>query len=251
MAGGNTTDHNLRTAKIPRNGKSMAKAKTGVPKGYQAVMPYLRVRDAVAAIRFYKKVFGATESFRLKMGGKIGHAELAIGGATIMLSEEFPEMRIVGPKTLKGTTVQLMTYVDDVDKVMAKAVRAGGKVRMAAADQFYGDRSGQIEDPFGHIWSIQTRIEMVSHKDMQKRLNASMRAAAAAKLARKPAKRKSAAKSTRAAATSATAATKPTRKPGPSSKSASASKPVTARQTVSAGKSVPAKKAARRSAKSS
>lgn len=212
----------------------MAKTKSGVPKGYQAVMPYLRVRDAVAAIRFYKKVFGATEAFRLKMGGKIGHAELAIGGATIMLSEEFPEMRIVGPKTLKGTSVQLMIYVDDVDKVMAKAVRAGGKVRMPAADQFYGDRTGQIEDPFGHIWSIQMRIETVSAKEMQLRLNKLVREEAAAKLSRKPAKAKPAAK-------------KAGRASKPASKATEAIKP--AGKSASARKPTPAKKVGRKAAK--
>ncbi len=210
----------------------MAKAKSGVPKGYQAVMPYLRVRDAVAAIRFYKKVFGATEAFRLKMIGKIGHAELVIGGATIMLSEEFPEMRIVGPQTLKGTSVQLLIYVDDVDKVMAKAVRAGGKVRMPPADQFYGDRTGQIEDPFGHIWSIQKRIETVSAKEMQQRLNKIIRDEAAAKLSRKPAKAKLGEKA---------GAKTPASKPARAAKSAG--------KTASARKPAPAKKPARKAAK--
>jgi PhnB protein len=163
----------------------MVNAKSGVPRGYQAVMPYLRVRDAASAIRFYKKVFGAAERYRLRMGGKIGHAELELGGSTIMISDEFPEINAVGPKALKGTSVALTVYVDNVDQVVAKAVKSGAKVRRAAADQFYGDRSAQIEDPFGHVWSIQSRIERVSPQDMQKRLNALMKAEASAAAARR------------------------------------------------------------------
>lgn len=158
----------------------MVKPKNGVPRGYQAVMPYLRVKDAVAAIKFYKRAFGAIEAYRLKMGGKIGHAELNIGGSVIMLSDEFPEHKAVGPKALKGTSVVLTVYVDDVDKAVAKAVKSGAKLRMKVDDQFYGDRVGQVEDPFGHVWSLHTRIEKVAPKDMQKRLNAMMRAAGAA-----------------------------------------------------------------------
>lgn len=154
----------------------MVRSKSGVPRGYQAVMPYLRVRDAVNAIKFYKRAFGATENFRLKMpGGKLGHAELNFGGAVIMLSDEFPEHKAVGPRTLKGTSVTIALYVADVDKAMTKAVKAGAKVRMAAMDQFYGDRSGQVEDPYGHVWSIQSRIEKVAPKEMQKRLTAMLR----------------------------------------------------------------------------
>jgi PhnB protein len=172
----------------------MIKSKSRVPKGYQAVMPYLRLRDAATAIRFYKKVFGATESYRLKMAGKVGHAELVIGGSVVMLSDEFPDTKAIGPKSLKGTSVQLAVYVEDVDKVMAKAVKAGAKVVRAASDQFYGDRSGQIEDPFGHVWSIQSRIEKVAPKEMQKRLNQMMRSPGAAAGSRASAARKSARK---------------------------------------------------------
>lgn len=158
----------------------MVNARSGVPRGYQAVMPYLRVSDAASAIRFYKKVFGAAERYRLRMAGKVGHAELDLGGCVVMLSDEFPEVKAVGPKVLKGTSVMLTVYVDDVDKVVAKAVKAGAKLRRAVADQFYGDRMGQIEDPYGHVWSIQTRIEKVTPKDMQARLNAMLRSGAAA-----------------------------------------------------------------------
>jgi PhnB protein len=158
----------------------MVNARSGVPRGYQAVMPYLRVRDAAKAIRFYKKVFGAAERYRLRMAGRIGHAELDLGGCVVMLADEFPEAKAVGPKTLKGSSVSLTVYVDDVDKVVAKAVKAGSKLRRPVADQFYGDRAGQIEDPFGHIWMIQTRIEKVTPKEMQSRLNAMLRAEASA-----------------------------------------------------------------------
>ncbi|MDX2157762.1 MAG: VOC family protein [Hyphomicrobiaceae bacterium] len=172
----------------------MVKSKGGVPRGYQAVMPYLRMRDAAAAIKFYKKVFGAKENFRLKMAGKVGHAELDVGGAVIMLSDEFPDAKAVGPKTLKGTSVHLATYVENADKVVAKAVKAGAKIRQAVQDQFYGDRMGQIEDPFGHVWSIHTRIKAVSPRDMQKRLDAMLRGEGletrAKPAARKPARRK-------------------------------------------------------------
>jgi len=148
-------------------------------------MPYLRVRDAASAIKFYKKVFGAEERFRLKMAGKVGHAELVMGGAVVMISDEFPEVNAVGPQALKGTSVVMAVYVDDVDRLVAKAVKAGAKVRRPVADQFYGDRTGQIEDPFGHVWSIQTRIEKVSPADMQKRLNALLRAEASALVAKR------------------------------------------------------------------
>jgi hypothetical protein len=102
-----------------------------------------------------------------------------------MLSDEFPEVDAVGPKVLKGTAVVLTVYVDKVDQVVAKAVKAGAKVRRAVADQFYGDRTGQIEDPFGHVWSIQSRVEKVSPKDMQKRLNALLKTEASAAVARR------------------------------------------------------------------
>ncbi len=165
----------------------MVKSTSAVPRGYQAVMPYLRVRDAAAAIKFYKKALGATESYRLKMANKVGHAEMSIGGAVFMLSDEFPDNKAVGPKSLKGTSVSLALYVDDVDKAVAKATKAGAKVRMKVADQFYGDRVGQIVDPFGHVWSIHTRLETVEPKEMQKRLNGMMRESAKSAAPRKKA----------------------------------------------------------------
>ncbi len=181
----------------------MVRPKSGVPRGYQAVMPYLRVDDAVSAIKFYKKAFGAKENYRLKMpDGKIGHAELTLGGSVIMLSDAFPDKKIVSAKSAKATSIHLTAYVENVDKFVAKALKAGAKVRRAVADQFYGDRTGQIEDPFGHVWSIQSRVEKVSPKDMQKRLNAELRGPAPAKVkaTKTAAKRKPAAKTSKAAA---------------------------------------------------
>jgi len=170
----------------------MPKVKYDPPKGYSDAMAYLRVGDAVAAIDFYAAAFGAKERYRLTMGSRVGHAELEFGDTCIMLSGEFPEMGVVGPKTLGGTSVTLCLYVDDADAVVARAVEAGATLKRPVQDEFYGDRTGQVEDPFGHVWMIQTRIEDVSPKKMQKRLDAMMSGtsavAAPAKLAKKPAK---------------------------------------------------------------
>ncbi len=149
-------------------------AKTNIPGGYQPVMPYLRVKGAVDAVAFYKKAFGAKERFRLTMGNKIGHVEIDIQGCVIMLSDEFLEMGIVGPKSLKGTTVTLAIMVKDCDAAVKKAVAAGAKCTRPATDEFYGDRSAQVEDPFGHVWMLQQHIEDVSPKEMQKRLDKMM-----------------------------------------------------------------------------
>ena len=152
----------------------MAERKSATPEGYNTVMPYLRVRGAAAAVEFYKKAFGAKKRMLLKMGDRVGHAEIEIGGSVIMLSDEFPEMGMVGPQALKGTSVTIALYAADVDKMMTKAVAAGAKVTRPATDEFYGERSGQVEDPFGHVWMIQTRIESVTPREMQKRLDKMM-----------------------------------------------------------------------------
>jgi PhnB protein len=149
----------------------MAERKSGTPEGYNTVMPYLRIRGAAAAVEFYKKAFGAKKRLLLTMGDRIGHAEIEIGGCVIMLSDEFPEMGIVGPKALNGTTISLNLYVADVDKAIAKAVAAGATVKRPATDEFYGDRAGQVEDPFGHVWMLHTRFEIVTPREMQKRLD--------------------------------------------------------------------------------
>ena len=142
-----------------------------VPDGYHTVTPYLIVNGASAAIEFYKKAFGAEELFRMPMpGGRVGHAEMKIGDSRIMLADEFPEMDARGPKSLGGTPVSILLYVNDCDAVFNRAVAAGAKVKRPIKDQFYGDRSGVIEDPFGHAWSIATHKEDVSSEEMQRRM---------------------------------------------------------------------------------
>jgi PhnB protein len=141
-----------------------------IPDDYPRVSPYLCVDGADDAIAFYRDVFGASE--RVRMGGpdgKVGHAELTIGDGLIMLSDAFPEMGIEGPKSIGGTPVTLSVYVEDVDDVFARALKAGATEVRAVADQFYGDRAGQFLDPFGHRWSVASRVENVSAEEMQRR----------------------------------------------------------------------------------
>jgi uncharacterized glyoxalase superfamily protein PhnB len=133
--------------------------------------PYLCCKDAASALAFYAKAFGAQETMRMsEPGGRIGHAEITIGGAALMLSDEHPEMGIVGPGSLGGTPVSLHLYVADADATVRAAAAAGATVERAVADQFYGDRSGTIRDPFGHRWMISTRKEAVSREEMQRRV---------------------------------------------------------------------------------
>jgi len=144
-----------------------------IPKEYLGVTPYLCVNDAAAAIEFYKKAFGAIELMRLPdPNGKIGHAEIRIGEAIVMLADENPDVDHVSPTTLGGSTVKLHMYVEDVDKFFETAIAAGAKVLIPIADQFYGDRSGRLKDPFGHIWLVSTHVEDVSPEEMQKRMEA-------------------------------------------------------------------------------
>ena len=141
-----------------------------IPDGYPRVSPYLVVDGAAQAIDFYTQVLGASE--RMRMGGpdgKIGHAELEFGDSVVMLADEYPDMGYVGPKAVGGNPVTIGVYVEDVDKTFDAAVKAGAKSLRPVEDQFYGDRSGQIEDPFGHRWSIQTHVEDVPPDEMQKR----------------------------------------------------------------------------------
>jgi PhnB protein len=142
-----------------------------IPEGYHSVTPYLIISGAAAAIDFYKKAFGATELFRMPApGGRVGHAELKIGDSPIMLADEFPDMGHKSPTTLGGSPVSLMIYVADVDSVFKQAIAAGGKEQRPVKDQFYGDRSGSLEDPFGHIWHIATHVEDVSGEEMERRV---------------------------------------------------------------------------------
>jgi PhnB protein len=144
-----------------------------VPPGYHHVTPYLIIKGAAAAIDFYKDVFGATEIMRMPQpDGRIGHAEMKMGDSVIMLADEHPEMDIVGPATLGNSTVGILLYVDDADATFNKAVSRGAKVNKPLADQFYGDRSGTVIDPFGHKWTIATHVEDVSPEEMDRRMAA-------------------------------------------------------------------------------
>jgi PhnB protein len=135
-----------------------------------AVTPYLTVKDAASAIEFYKRAFGATEELRLvEPQGRIGHAEIVINGSPIMLSDEYPELDVLGPQSRGGSTVGLYLYVDDVDEVFNRAVAEGATVVRPVADEFYGDRSGKLADPFGHAWYVATRKENLSPEELTKR----------------------------------------------------------------------------------
>lgn len=141
-----------------------------IPDGYHSVTPYLIVHDAKSALEFYKKAFGATELFRMDgPDGRIGHAEIRIGDSPVMLADEHPDMGAKGPKGYGGSPISLMIYVEDVDKVFARAIAAGGKVKRPVADQFYGDRTGGLTDPFGHEWYVATHKEDVSPEEMRER----------------------------------------------------------------------------------
>jgi PhnB protein len=141
-----------------------------IPKGYHAVTPYLSVQGAADALAFYKKAFGAKEVMRMPgPGGTIGHAEIQIGDSRIMLADESPEMNFRSPRAIGGTPVTIHLYVQDVDRVAKKAVAAGAKLLRPVADQFYGDRSGSLEDPFGHVWHVATHVKDIPMKELKKR----------------------------------------------------------------------------------
>jgi PhnB protein len=148
----------------------MAKQVKKIPDGYTAVTPYLTIKGAAKAIEFYKKAFGAEEVLRLDMpDGKIAHAEISIGGARIMLHDENPQWKALSPQTIGDTGSSLMLYVNDADAVVKRAAEAGATVTMEVADQFYGDRCGNINDPFGHKWSIATHREDVELDEIKRR----------------------------------------------------------------------------------
>jgi len=141
-----------------------------VPDGYHTVTPYLFIRGAAGAIEFYKKAFGATELMRMPtLDGNIGHAEIKIGDSVIMLADEYPDMGFSSPATVGGSTVGIVLYVEDVDTRFNRAIAAGGKAIKPLEDQFYGDRTGTLLDPFGHIWTISTHKEDLSPEELQKR----------------------------------------------------------------------------------
>ena len=149
-----------------------------IPAGYHTVTPYLACGDAAGAINFYKKAFGASEVFRMAApGGRIGHAEVKIGDSRIMLTDEYAEMNFVGPRSRGGTTVHIHLYVKDVDAMVARAVAAGAKLLREVQDQFYGDRTGTLEDTVGHVWHIATHKENLSMAELKKRGDEAMKKA--------------------------------------------------------------------------
>jgi len=163
----------MKKAKSKAKPKAKAKATRkvqAIPTGYQVVTPYLSVRGAAQAIDFYKVAFGAKEVMRMPgPGGKLGHAELRIGDALVMLADEHGAMDFLGPQTRGGTTVLIHLYVKDVDGTARRAVDAGGELIRPVQNQFYGDRTGSVRDPFGHIWHLATHVEDVAPAEMSKR----------------------------------------------------------------------------------
>ncbi|MBN1205907.1 MAG: VOC family protein [Myxococcaceae bacterium] len=151
----------------------MAKA---IPEGYHTVTPYLIVKGAARALEFYKKAFNAKELGRMEgPGGTIGHAEFQIGDSRIMIADESPDMGARSPETVGGSPVGLCLYVEDVDALFKQAVSAGAKEERPVKDQFYGDRSGTVRDPFGHQWTIATHKEDVPPEEMKRRMDAMMK----------------------------------------------------------------------------
>jgi len=142
-----------------------------IPDGYPQVIPYLVVNGAEKAIEFYSSVLGAKERMRMGgPGGKVAHAELEVGDSVIMLADEFPEMGAVAPKSNGEQSVSIMVYVDDVDAVFERALKAGATSKQPLENKFYGDRSGVFDDPFGHTWNVSTHVEDVPPEEMEKRM---------------------------------------------------------------------------------
>jgi len=151
----------------------MANKLKSIPQAPRAITPYLTCRDAARAIDFYKRAFAAVETMRLADAqGRIGHAELLICGAPIMLSDENPDFGAISPQTLNGTSVAIHLYVEDADAIFNRAVAAGAIAVRPLRDEFYGDRTGTLVDPFGHRWFVASRIEEVSPEEMKKRYEA-------------------------------------------------------------------------------
>ncbi len=149
-----------------------------IPDGYHSVTPYLYVRGAFAAIEYYKRVLGATEILRIPgPDGKIAHAEIKIGDSIVMLADENPPAGVMSPQTIGGHSAGMMAYVEDADAVIKKAVENGAKALRPIKNQLYGDRSGSILDPFGHMWTIATHVEDVSEEELHKRMAAMSHAA--------------------------------------------------------------------------
>jgi PhnB protein len=145
------------------------------PEGYHSVTAYLMVEGAADAIGFYKNAFGATELFRMPDAkGRIAHAEIRIGDSVVMLADTQPSATCKSPRSLGGSSVGLMIYLENVDTVFARAIKAGSKTLRPVTNQFYGDRSGTLEDPFGHVWTVATHVEDVAPEELQRRARAAM-----------------------------------------------------------------------------
>lgn len=141
-----------------------------IPDGYHTATPYLTIKDAAAALDFYKRAFGATEVMRMTTpDGKVGHAEIRIGDSAIMLSDEFPEMDARSPQLIGGSPVMIHLYVEDVDAFVRRAVEAGARLQHTVENQFYGDRGGKLADPFGHVWWVATHVEDVPPQELERR----------------------------------------------------------------------------------
>jgi PhnB protein len=156
--------------KAKAKSKSRSRKVSFLPKGYHEVTPYMSIRGAAEAIDFYKKAFGAKEVMRMPgPKGKLGHAEIAIGASRIMLSDEYPEMSFIGPQSLGGSAVHIHVYVKDVDAMAKRAVAAGAQLVRPVEEQFYGDRTGSLKDPFGHVWHLATHVRDVPMAELKKR----------------------------------------------------------------------------------
>jgi PhnB protein len=146
-----------------------------IPDGYHSVTPYLMVEGAADAIAFYKENFGATELFRMPDAkGRIAHSEIRIGDSVVMLADSQPTATCKSPRSLGGSSVGLMIYLENVDTVFARAIKAGSKSLRPVTNQFYGDRSGTLEDPFGHVWTVATHVEDVAPEELERRARAAM-----------------------------------------------------------------------------
>jgi PhnB protein len=167
----------LRWSEIATTQREAKMATKPIPEGYHSVSPYLSVDDAERAIDYYTKAFGAKERARMSgPDGQIAHAELEIGDSVLMLADDFPQFATRPPKELGGTSVSIMLYVEDVDAVAQRAADEGGTITTEVADQFWGDRFGVVTDPFGHVWTIATRVEDVPPEEIAERAKAAMAA---------------------------------------------------------------------------
>jgi PhnB protein len=161
----------VKKRQMKRRVKRARKKVLAIPKGYNNITPYLIVDNAMEAINFYKKIFGAKEAFRMdRPDGKVGHAELKIGDTKIMLADVYPEMGAHSPRSYGGSPVSIHLYIKNVDAVVQKAVSAGARLTKPVENMFYGDRSGGLEDPYGHKWYISTHVEDVTPAVMKKRM---------------------------------------------------------------------------------